>query len=89
MDLNLSMCARMQFRFSLSKRASCAQCAPEMPAEPAELVLRMFQLYVGDQAGLSPCSGSFRLQSETTREDRSMFRLKNRASPESQRSAPK
>ena len=29
-----------------------------------------------------------RLESDPTREDRSMFRLKNRASPESQRSAP-
>ena len=46
----------------------------------AELVLRMFQLHVVDQAGLSLCSGSFRLQSETTREDLPILRQNVRAS---------
>ncbi|MBQ5354263.1 MAG: hypothetical protein IIU08_00150, partial [Clostridia bacterium] len=38
-------------------------CAPESLPEAAELVLRMFRLYFGDQAGLAPCSGPSNPQS--------------------------
>ncbi len=65
-----------------------AECAPESPAEPAGLVLRMFRLH--DRRS-SAVGSMFRLvtsESVKAREDCSMFRLKNRASPQSQRSAP-
>ena len=51
------------------------KCAIESPPEAAELVLRMFRLHVGDQAGLASCSGSSDLQSVQVRGDRLLFRL--------------
>ena len=41
-----------------SQNRDNAECAPESPAEPAGLVLRMFQLHAEDRARLSPLSGS-------------------------------
>ncbi len=35
--LNLKPCARMRKQFSIQPCASCAQCAPEMPPEAADL----------------------------------------------------
>ena len=71
-----------------SQNRDNAECAPESPAKPTGLVPCMFRLH--DHRPREETS-MFRLvisESATARGDRSMFRLNDRASPESQRSAP-
>ena len=67
---------------------SLFQCATESPAEPAELVLRMFQLHDHRPREVVSPHRLVRLEFEEAREDRLIPRLNDRASPESQRSAP-
>ena len=71
------------------------QCAPETLPEASTtasvrqtFVCARVRPHFGDQAGSALCSGSFRLQSERARGDRSIYRLKNRAAFPSQRSVP-
>ncbi len=54
----------------------------------AGFILRMFQLHVGDQAGLPPCSGSSFLNRQKRARMRNRFLIQADASSESQRSAP-
>ena len=69
-----------------TRTLSLFQCAPETLPEASTtasvrqtFVCARVRPYFGDQAGLALWSGSFRLQSERARGDRSIYRLKNRA----------
>ena len=78
--LKFFICARLYFRIRNPGHAVTLNARLNHRRRPQDLSCARVQPHFGDQAGLSPCSGSFRLQSEKTREDRFMFRLKNRAS---------
>ena len=66
--------------------ANNAECAPESLPQGHGLVPCMFQLHVGDRAGLSPCSGSSCLNPFKRARMRNRFSIQARASPESMRS---
>ena len=80
--------AGSEFQIRTPERASCAQCAPESPAEPAGLVLRMFRLHDRRSSAVGSMFRLVRPESDPSRGDRSISRLQDRASHESQRSAP-
>ena len=71
-----------------TRNRDIAECAPESPAEPAELVLRMFLLH--DRRPREGVSMFRLVMSELAkaREDRPIHKLNARASPPLQRSAP-
>ena len=80
--------AGSDFQIRTPERASCAQCAPESLPKAAELVLRMFQLHEHRPREAASMFRLVRVESEGTRGDRSMFRLQDRASPESSEALP-
>jgi len=71
-----------------TRKRDNAECAPESLPEAAGLVLRMFRLHEQRPREVVSPHRLVRLEFEEACEDRPIPRLNDRASPESQRSAP-
>ena len=82
-SLSFLIRARMDNQIRNSENATTPNARLNLRRKAAGFILRMFQLHIWRSSAVGSMFKLVRIESEGTRGDRSMFRLQDRASPES------